>query len=390
MARTKASEKLKWTGFVALSLCIAAVIMLGCGRKSSTTIPTSSEVVVTEVIQHDVPIYSEWIGTAVGYVNAEIRPMVEGYLLRQCYREGAVVKKGDTLFEIDPRQFQAALGDANGNLARSVAALDKANTDVARYTPLAAEKAISRQELDDALTAQRTAKANLDSSKASVDQAQLSLDWTKVASPIDGIAGIAQAQVGDLVNRSAAMTTVSTVDPIKVIFNISEQEYMRYAAVINSTDTRTKEPSFELVFEDGSYYPHKGMPVLSDRQVDIKTGTITLGVAFQNPGNLLRPGQYAKVRTVTKLKKGALLVPQRAVSELQGAYQLAVVGPDDVVTIRVVTPAERVGPLWIIDSGIRPGERVVVEGLQNVKTGMKVIPKSVPPEEMPATPAGGR
>ncbi|MEW6366994.1 MAG: efflux RND transporter periplasmic adaptor subunit [Acidobacteriota bacterium] len=359
---------------------LACLAVVGCEKKPPAAEGPPPEVLVTRVIQQDVPVYHEWIGTTDGFVNAEIRPKVAGYLLKQLYDEGGRVTKGQPLFQIDPRQFEAALQQAQGSLVRAQASLDKANLDVARYTPLAAEKAISQQELDDALTRQRSAKADVDSAQAAVDQAQLNLGWSLVASPIDGVAGIAKAQVGDLVDGSVLMTTVSTVDPIKVYFSISEQGYMRIAELISTGSKQIRDLPMDLVFEDGTIYPHKGRPILTDRQVNVKTGTITLAAEFPNPNNILRPGQYAKLRAVTNVKKGALLVPQRAVSELQGAYTIVVVGPDDTATTVVVKPAEQAGRLWVIDEGLNAGDQVVVEGIQRVKTGMKVSPKPAPVE----------
>ncbi|MCI0410284.1 MAG: efflux RND transporter periplasmic adaptor subunit, partial [Acidobacteria bacterium] len=266
-----------------------------CAKKEAppTVIP---DVQVVEVIQRDEPIYSEWIGTLDGFVNAEIHPNVEGYLLKQAYKEGTLVKQGESLFLIDPRQFQAELDQAKGMLARSQATLAKAKLDVERYTPLAAQKAISQQELDDALAAEREASAAVDSARASVAQAQLNLDWTRVAAPITGVVGIALAQVGDLVNPQTLMTTVSQVDPIKVHFNISEKEYLRYAEKINRPipPEEAGEGRLELVLDDGTVFPERGRVLVANRQVDVKTGTMEVRGSFANPGNILRPGQYAK------------------------------------------------------------------------------------------------
>jgi membrane fusion protein, multidrug efflux system len=345
------------------------------------------DVLVTDVIQRDEPIYSEWIGTLDGFVNAEIHPKVEGYLLKQAYREGTLVRQGDTLFQIDPRQFQAALDQSKGILARSQARLAKAKVDVDRYTPLVAQQAVSQQELDNALAAEREASAAVDAARANVAQAQLNLDWSRVTSPITGVVGIALAQVGDLVNPQTLMTTVSQVDPIKVHFNISEKEYLRYAERINDPGADpARQGNLELVLDDGSVFPEKGKVLVANRQVDVRTGTMEVRGSFANPGNILRPGQYAKVRATMETKKGALLVPQRAVSELQGAYLVGVVGADGKADLRPVQPAERIGSLWIIDKGLQPGEKVIVEGLAFVKPGMTVNAKPAPPEEAaPAT-----
>jgi membrane fusion protein (multidrug efflux system) len=349
---------------------------------------------VAPVIQKDVPISSEWLGSLDGFVNAEIRPQIEGYLLKQTYKEGFVVRAGETLFQIDPRQFQAAYDQSKASLSQYEATLSNAKTTAARYRPLAAQKAISQQELDDAETKERTAQANVESAKAALEKAKLDLGWTKIVSPINGIAGVAKSQVGDLVNRLTVMTTVSQVDPIKVNFNPSEQEYMGWVAKHGSpektlrTSQELEQGPLQLVLSDGSTYQHHGRAILVGREVDTKTGTIQLAGAFPNPGNVLRPGQYAKVRVALDVKKGAILVPQRAVSELQGSYQVAVVGPDNKATIKVVKTGPLVGNLWIIEEGLKPGDKVIVEGLQRVKSGMTVAPKeAASPEAGAAEPA---
>ena len=364
---------------VALVAALSAAGIGSCKKKEEPPPPTPT-VEVAAVTQKDVPVYGEWIGTLDGYVNAEIRPQIEGYVLRRLYNEGNLVRAGEPLFEIDPRQFQATYDQAKGTLAQYEATLANAKVTAARYRPLAAEKAISQQELDDAETRERTAQANVESARASLEKAKLDLNWTKVASPIDGISGVAKAQVGDLVNREVVMTTVSQVNPIKVYFNPSEQEYLAWVAkngpVTKSFDTtRLEEGNLQLVLSDGSTFGHRGKPFLVGREVDVKTGTIQLAGAFPNPGNVLRPGQYAKVRVSMDLKKGAILVPQRAVSELQGSYQVGVVGADNKVTIKVVKPGPVEGTLWVIEEGLKPGDRIIVEGLQRVKSGMTVNPK---------------
>ncbi len=368
---------------------IALAAASACAKKEPPPAPPPT-VEVAPVVQKDVPVFQEWIGTLDGSVNAEIRPQIEGYVLQQAYREGFVVKAGETLFQIDPRQFQATYDQAKGTLAQYEATLANAKVMAARYRPLAAEKAISQQELDDAETRERTAQANVESAQASLEKARLDLAWTKVVSPIDGVAGVAKSQVGDLVNRLTVMTTVSQVDPIKVNFNPSEQEYLTWVAkhgppekTLRASQDLEKGP-LELILSDGSVFPHHGRAILVGREVDVKTGTIQLAGAFPNPGNLLRPGQYAKVRVAMDLKKGAILVPQRAVSELQGSYQVAVVGADNKVTIRVVKTGPVEGSMWVIEEGLKPGDRVVVEGLQRVKSGMTVAPKEA---SSPAAPA---
>ena len=373
---------------------VASVILLssvGCG-KSQQPQAHPPEVAVVQVEQKDVPIWNEWVGTLEGLVNAQIKPQVTGYLVRQTYQEGSFVKKGQLLFEIDPRTFQAALdqakaqlANAEGQLAQAEANQVKAQLDVNRYTPLAKEQAVSQQDLDNAvqgnIAAQaqvRAAKASIDAARAQVDAAQLNLSFTRIVSLIDGIVGVAQAQIGDLVGPTSLLTTVSTLDPIKVYFPVSERGYLDYVKENPDAAKRAAQEShlaLELVLADGSHYPNKGTFSFADRQVDVKTGTLRLQGLFPNPGNILRPGQFARVRAVTKTRRGALLIPQRAVTELQGGYQVAVVGKDNKIEIRPVKVGERIGPQWIIDTGLKPGERVVVEGIQRVKAGMTVNPK---------------
>jgi membrane fusion protein (multidrug efflux system) len=343
-------------------------------------------VVVTQVVQRDVPVYQEWIGTTAGNVNAEIRPRAEGYLLRRVYAEGSFVRQGDLMFEIDPRQVQAQLQQTQGDLAQAQAQLSKAQQDVNRFRPLAAEKAVSQQELDNALSAAAAAKAVVDARQAAVHQARLNLGWSRVTAPISGIAGTAQAQVGNLVNPSTVLAVVSQCDPIRVLYPLSEQEYLHLQERLRG-DRQAHADDLELILADGSTFPHKGHLLFSDRQVDVKTGTIGTVAVFPNPGNLLRPGQYAKIRAVTEVKSGALLVPQRAVNQLQGSFQVAVVGNDDKAEIRPVVPGVRVGKLWQIDSGLRPGDRVVVEGFSKVKPGIAVRPQEAPSEEAETAPS---
>jgi RND family efflux transporter MFP subunit len=362
------------------------VLFSACGKKAAAPPPAPTEVLVTPVVQQDVPVVKEWIGTLQGTVNAEIRPKVQGYLMRRLYAEGSLVRKGQTLFEIDPRQFQAAYDQATGSVGRADAYLAKTVVDVNRYTPLVAQQAVSQQELDNALAARDEATASLAAAKASQEQAKLNLQWAQVTSPIDGIAGIAQGQVGDLVDGQVVLTSVSSVDPIKVEFPISEQEYMAAAARVNeSVESGQSKITLELVLADGSLYAEKGVATAINRQVDVKTGTITVLGEFPNPGRLLRPGQYAKVRAVISERKGALLVPQRAVSELQGSFLVGVVKPDGTAEVKSVVPGPRFGNLWVIEKGLEPGDQVVVEGLQFVRTGTKVTAKQAP-VETPAAP----
>jgi RND family efflux transporter MFP subunit len=367
---------------------VLLVVGAGCHKQEAAPPPQAPPaVVVTTVVQRDVPITQEWIGTTDGNVNAEIRPQVEGYLLRRVYSEGSFVRQGDLLFQIDPRQVQSQVQQAQADLAQAQAQLAKARQDVNRFRPLAEQKAISQQELDNALAAEAAARALVDARQATVHQARLSLGWSRVTSPISGIAGTAQAQVGNLVSPSTVLAVVSQCDPIRVVYPLSEQEYLRLQERLRG-DAAARGDNLELVLSDGSVWPHKGHVLFSDRQVDVKTGTISTVAVFPNPGNVLRPGQYAKVRSVTELKKGALLVPQRAVNELQGGFQVAVVGSDDKAQIRPVQPGVRVGTLWQIDSGLQPGERVVVEGFSRVKSGATVRPQEEPAEQADASRGG--
>jgi RND family efflux transporter MFP subunit len=376
-------------------VCMPLALGLVACKKDAPPPSLPPEVQVVDVIQKDTPIYSEWVGTLDGYVNAEIRPKIEGYLQKQLYLDGSYVRQGEVLFEIDPRQFQASLDQAMGIMARAEATLAKNRKDVERFTPLVAQRAVSQQELDNATASQNEAVAALDSAKANVTQARLNLAWTRVVSPIAGVVGIAKSQVGDLVNPQTIMTSVSQVDPIKVIFNISEKEYLRYADRIQQMPADSnREGILELVLDNGSLYPQKGKAIAFDRQVDIRTGTMTVKGAFPNPGNILRPGQYAKVRAAVATKKDALLVPQRAVNELQGSYQVGVVGADGKVEIRVVQPGERVGSSWVIEKGLNPGDKVIIEGFFRVKPGMPVTVKQAVPENSeaaaPASSSGGK
>jgi membrane fusion protein (multidrug efflux system) len=338
-------------------------------------------VVVASVVQKDVPVSREWIGTTDGNVNAEIRPKIEGYLLRRVYAEGSLVRQGAPLFEIDAPQLKAQLEQMQGDRAEAQADLAKAQQDVNRFRPLAAQKAVSQQELDNALSSAQAAQATVAAREAAVRQARLNLGWTHVTSPISGIAGAAQAQVGNLVSPSTVLATVSQCDPIRVLYQISEQEYLQTQAKAGQG-----LGDLELVLADGSVFPQKGRLLFEGRQVDVKTGTITTVALFPNPGNVLRPGQYAKVRAVTEVKKGALLVPQRAVNELQGGFQVAVVGRDSKAEIRSVEVGERVGKLWVIESGLQPGDRVVVEGFTKVKSGEPVSATEAKEEEAAAEP----
>src|SRR5437867_2499227 len=403
---------------------IVSALLVTMGRSKTQEIAQAvdlPDVEVVQVAQQDVPISSEWIGTLDGMVNATIKAQVTGYLRKQHYMEGALVTQGQVLFEIDQRPFQAALDQAQGELAKAQGQLVQANAqlvqanaqlaqaeanqgktqlDVDRYIPLAKAQAISAQELDNAVQNNLAAKAQVAAAKAGIDVAQaaiveakavveaakaqvatatLTLGFTTIVSPITGIAGIATAQIGDLVGpNSGTLTTVSTLDPIKVYYTASEQEYLtsvRHHPTATARAAVETQAALELLLADGTTYPYKGTFFVTDREVNVQTGAIRLAGLFPNPGNVLRPGQYGRVRAVTSQRAGALLVPQRAVTELQGRSQVAVVTEANTIDMRTVTVGERVGPLWVIEAGVHPGERVVVEGLQKVRPGMAVHPK---------------
>jgi membrane fusion protein (multidrug efflux system) len=362
------------------AVALVALLASACGRKQASS-PAPVPVEVVPVVQKDVPIVGEWIGTLDGSVNADIRPKVEGYVLRQHYKEGQFVHRNDLLFEIDPRQFRAALEQAHGTLARAESQLSKASKDVERFTPLAADRAISQQELDNAVAAERDGRGAVAAAKAAQDQAALNLEWTKVRSPIEGVVGIARAQVGDLVNTQFVMTTVSTVDPIRVTFGISEREYMERAASINRASYPTTErgPSLDLILEDGTVFPEKGKAVLVDREVNVKTGTLTIKGFFPNPHNILRPGQFARIRAEMGMRPNALVVPQRAVTELQGGTRVAVAGADGKAEIRSVELGPRTNDLFVVDKGLKPGDNVIVSGLQYLRPGTPIAVKPAGP-----------
>jgi RND family efflux transporter MFP subunit len=428
---------------------LSAFIVAGRSNKPAQAAPRPLDVEVVQVEQRDVPIYSEWIGTTDGMVNADIKAQVTGYLLRQDYKEGSLVKKGQLLFEIDPRPFQAALDQANGQVAQFRGQLEQANSqvtqaeaqvgqansqllqaqaqvaqaqanqvktqlDVNKYAPLAEQKAVTQQDLDNAVqsnvvaaaqvqaanagvetaraqlraanaqigtarAAIATAKGQIENAQAAVRTAELNLSFTRIVSPIDGIAGIAQAQVGNLISTtSSPLTTVSTVDPIKVYFTLNEREYLNFTKrnlIDAQQGASVAQLELELILADGTSYPNKGSFFFADRQVDPKTGAIRLAGVFLNPGNVLRPGQYGRVRAVTSTREEALLVPQRAVTELQGSYQVAVVGRDNRVEVRTVKVGDRADAMWIIEDGLKPGDTVVAEGTQKVRPGVVVNPK---------------
>jgi RND family efflux transporter MFP subunit len=412
-------------------LCVALLLgaisfqLMSCGRSSAGAAePTAPEVEVVTVEQKDIPVYREWIGTLDGMVNAAIRAQVTGYLLTQDYSEGSFVKKGQLLFQIDPRPLQAAadqargqLAQANGQLAQAHAQYQqseaqlasaeanqrKAQFDEDRYTPLAKEHAVTQQDLDNAVQNNISAKAQVkvatsqveaakaqiqaasaavEAAKAALEAANVNLDFTKLYSPIDGIAGNAEIQIGNLVSPSSPnpVTAVSTVDPIKVTFAVSEQEYLRLSKQYKPTDPT---PPLELILADGTVYPHPGKYAFAGRQVNQSTGAIEATGFFPNPGNILRPGQYGKVRVAVETLPGALLVPQQAVSELQGSYQVAAVDSNDTVSIKPIQVGDQIGSLWVVRDGLNPGEHVIVDGIQKVAPGMHV--KLKPARQAPRT-----
>jgi membrane fusion protein (multidrug efflux system) len=394
----------------------AALVAAGCTRTTSAAGPPRlPEVEVVTVEQRDVPIYHEWIGTLDGLVNAAIKAEVSGYLLSQNYAEGSFVRKGQLLFEIDPRPFDAALAQAQGQLAQakgqlaqakaqltqaqaqldqSMATQERTQLDVNKYAPLAKQQAVTQQDLDNAVQNNVAAKAQIEASKAGVETAKAQIEasnaavesaqaaveaakvntgFTHLTSPIDGIVGLAQVQVGNLVNPSSGViTTVSTLDPIKANFTIGEQEYL---SLTRGGVSDLVKLGLELILADGSTYPQKGKFSFADRQVNQNTGAIQLTGLFPNPGNRLRPGQYGKVRAAIGTSAEALLIPQRAVTELQGGYQVAVVNSANTVGIRTVKLGDRIGSMWIVIEGLKAGERVVAEGVDKARPGMQVSPK---------------
>ena len=376
---------------------------VSCSKKEPPP-PPPPEVQVAEVVQKDVPIYIELVGATLGSEDIEIRARVEGYLASVNFTEGSFVKKGQLLYKIDPQPFQAALSQAQANLATAKARLDKTNNDVARYKPLAAEKAVSQQELDNALSAQEAARFQVTAYDALVDKAKLDLAYTTITSPVDGLIGTTQKKVGSLVGRgeNTLLNTISQVDPILFRCAIAEAEYLRLARRGTQEKAVEKQFGVELILSDGTVHPHKGKLDAVERAVDPTTGTLTGQFIFPNPERILRPSQYGKARFVTDVKQGALLVPQRAVQEIQGLYSIMVVKADSTVEQRMVKASDRVGNLWVIDSGLKPGEKVIVEGIQKVRPGIQVIAKlapaeataaptaSAPPEGKPAKDAKGK
>jgi RND family efflux transporter MFP subunit len=348
-------------------LFLSLALLGACNSGKATPAAAAPPVVsVITVSPETVSLSSEWIGTLDGYVNAQMRPQVSGYLLRRNYQEGALVRQGQVLFEIDPRPFEAVLSQEKARLAEAQAQLGKTERDLERDRPLAAERAIAQSQLDNDIQAHLAAQAAIQSATAAIETAQLNLEFTKVTSLITGIAAIATAQIGDLVGPATLLTTVSQVDPIKAYFPLSEQEYISIAGRINrpgtASDLWKSDAGLTLVLADGSVYPRRGRFLAADREIDPKTGTIRISAAFANPEHLLRPGQYGRVRAETKTVEHAIVVPQRAVTEVQGAHQVRVVGSDNRIATRRVKVGDRVGSGWIIEEGVTPSDRVVVEG----------------------------
>src|SRR6266550_1716828 len=377
----------RWTAISGIFLT-SFIFAAACSKKEAPP-PAAPEVQVATVVQKDVPIYIELVGATLGSEDVEIRARVEGYLVSVNFTEGSFVKKGQLLYKIDPQPLQSALAQAQANLDTARARLDKTNNDVNRYKPLAEQKAVSQQELDNALSAQEAAQFQVTAYDAQVDKAKLDLAYTTITSPLDGIIGTTQKKVGALVGRgeNTLLNTISQVNPILFRCAIAEAEYLRLARDAAVKD-RSSEKNFgvELILADGTIFSHKGRLDAIERAVDPTTGTLTGQFSFPNPERILRPGQYGKARLVTDFKQDALLVPQLAVQEIQGLYSVMVVKPDATVEQRMVKAGERVGNLWVIDSGLKPADKVIVEGLQRVQPGVKVIAKAVKTEQTSLAP----
>src|SRR5712691_7942104 len=371
---------------------LVSTLLSGCSRKSTQVAPNAPEVLVTTVQPRDVPRVLERVATLDGFINANINAQVQGYMVSRDYKEGSVVKKGDLLFQIDPRPFEAALAQAKGTLAKDQANLAKADADEKRARDLFDKKVISDQERDTAVAAAGSSRANVQADEAAVKQAELNLGYTKITAPIDGVAGFANNQVGDLVGPSTGpLTTVSQVDPIKAIVTAGEGPFTDF--VSRHPDQKEREAyikslQFELILSSGKVYPHTGTFYALDRNLDPKTGSIRYYVTFPNPVNILRPGQFGKIRFVADQKKGAMVVPQEAVNELQGNFQVAVVDQNNKVSIRPVKMGERIGALWEVTEGLKPGDKVVVQGLQKAREGSTVMVKEwTPPAQQVASKA---
>jgi membrane fusion protein (multidrug efflux system) len=362
---------------------IALAVVLACGGEAPPP-PAPPEVLVVEAVARDVPEISEWLGTTEGSVDAEIRAQVSGYLVSRDYQEGSRVAKGDLLFRIDPRPFQAALDQAKGDLRRAQAALERSRLDVARYRPLVAEGAVSQQEFDNSVQRELADDASVQSARAAVERAEIELGFTEIRAPIDGLVGVAQRQLGDFVGPTdpQPLTTISQLDPIQVEFPLSEQEYLRFAPAFQQAlvEGRFRQGGLQLILADGSVYPQRGTAYPAGREIDPRTGTIAVKGVFPNPDQLLRPGQYARIRVETGVLRGAVVVPQRAVQDLQGLGQVAIVGTDGKAELRTVDRGPTWGTLQVIRKGVTAGERVVVEGFQKVRPGIAVAASEAPPE----------
>ena len=372
------TQRVEW--FALIALCGAVSLLDACSkREGAADLSGPPEVLVTEVLQQDVPVVREWIGSLDGSVNADVRARVSGYLISKDYKEGAVVKTGDLLFQIDPTSYQALLEQAKAALTQAQANQVQTEQTERRMVELFVQKAESAQDRDNAVQQNDAAKAAVKAQEAAVRQSEINLEWTKLKAPVTGIAGIANVNVGDLVSPTDAnpVVTISTVDPIKAYFQLSEQDYLKAQQNMERDSTgKVLAPPVELILADGTLYPEKGKFSAVDRQVDSQTGTIRLAALFPNPQNVLRPGQFIRVRLTIRIRHGALAVPQRAVNQLQTSYEVAVVGADNKAEIRSVKPGELFGSFWVIEEGLKPGERVVVEGLQKVRDGQPV--KSIP------------
>ncbi len=380
----------KFTVLIIVLICLS--LSLGCSRKSAQVAPNAPEVLVTTVTPQDVPRVLERVATLDGFINANINAQVQGYIVSRDYQEGSVVKKGDLLFQIDPRPFEAALAQAQGTLAKDKANQVKADADEKRAMDLFNKKVISDQERDTAVAAAGSTRANVEADAAAVKQAEINLGYTKITAPIDGVTGFANNQVGDLVGPSTGpLTTMSQIDPIKAIVTAGEGPFTDFVSRHPDATERQayiKSLDFELILSSGNVYPRKGKFYALDRNLDVKTGSIRYEVTFPNPGNILRPGQFGKVRFVADMKKGAMVVPQEAVNELQGSYQVAVVDQNNKVSIRPVQMGERIGALWEVTEGLKPGDRVVVQGLQKAREGSTVTVKEwTPPAQQIASDA---
>jgi len=368
------------------------VLVSACSPAPPPSAPPPPEVLVVEPIQRDVPVPMDLVGQAAGSQDVEIRARVEGYLEKVAFIEGTLVRKAQLLYQIDPKPLEATLANAKANLATWQSRLEKTTNDVKRYTPLAKQQAVSQMELDNAISSQEAAKAQVDAAKASVDKAQLDLGYTTITAPVDGLVGTTKVKAGNLVGRgeSTLLTTISVINPIFFRAGLAEAEYLRIVRRNQElgTEGRGRVIPIQLILADGTVHPETGRLDTAERNIDPTTGTLMLQFTFPNPKLLLRPGQYGRVRADVDVKKGALLVPQRAVQELQNLYSLAVVGPDNKVAFRNVKVGPRVDSLWVIEEGLKPGEKVVVEGLQRVREGAVVTPKPAPPQSAsPASPA---